>query len=81
MNYCLTIPPDIPYFCRELAQASAEICDPNELLSICLEFVPAPAVARPDEVGLPVVSFPLIHLILTFLGSDVTESVYVNSGF
>lgn len=34
---------------RELAQASAEICDPNELLSICLEFVPAPAVARPDE--------------------------------
>ncbi|KAK6031934.1 zinc finger, C3HC4 type [Ostertagia ostertagi] len=35
---------------RELAQASTEICDPDELLSICLEFVPAPAVAKPDEV-------------------------------
>uniref|UniRef100_W6NC91 Zinc finger domain containing protein n=1 Tax=Haemonchus contortus TaxID=6289 RepID=W6NC91_HAECO len=34
---------------RELAQASSEICDPDELLSICLEFVPAPVVSKPDE--------------------------------
>ncbi|KAK5985664.1 Polycomb group protein Psc [Trichostrongylus colubriformis] len=38
---------------RELAQASCEICDPDELLSICLEFVPAPAVTKPDEEATP----------------------------
>ncbi|KAE9417663.1 hypothetical protein Angca_008875, partial [Angiostrongylus cantonensis] len=34
---------------RELAQASAEICDPEELLSICLEFIPAPPIGKTEE--------------------------------
>ncbi|KJH49836.1 hypothetical protein DICVIV_04020 [Dictyocaulus viviparus] len=34
---------------RELAQASAEICDPDELLSICLEFIPAPPVGKTED--------------------------------
>ncbi|WKY01927.1 hypothetical protein Q1695_015720 [Nippostrongylus brasiliensis] len=34
---------------RELTLASSEICDPDEPLSICLEFVPAPSMGKPDE--------------------------------
>ncbi|ETN77273.1 zinc finger, C3HC4 type, partial [Necator americanus] len=35
---------------RELIQASTEICDPEELLSICLEFVPAPpAIVKSED--------------------------------
>ncbi|EYC02737.1 hypothetical protein Y032_0098g3097 [Ancylostoma ceylanicum] len=35
---------------RELVQTTSEICDPEELLSICLEFVPAPTTGvKPEE--------------------------------
>ncbi|VDM82223.1 unnamed protein product, partial [Strongylus vulgaris] len=34
----------------ELVQTTSEICDPEELLSICLEFVPAPTnVIKSEE--------------------------------